>query len=114
MRSPGRFVQAGERRDFASDGIVRARRCTGQFSMCSDVRQMSPGNRKRQFRTIGVGHALLHSSSGVGSLNEHPVLRISPADLESLLGTLEVNFVALTECLVSTGYSLELGGVNAP
>ena len=47
-------------------------------------------------------------------MNEHPVLRISPADLESLLGTLEVNFVALTECLVSMGYSLELGGVNAP
>jgi AraC-like DNA-binding protein len=47
-------------------------------------------------------------------LNEHPVLRISPADLESLLATLEVNFVALTECLVSTGYSLELGDVNAP
>jgi AraC-like DNA-binding protein len=47
-------------------------------------------------------------------LNDHPVLRISPADLESLLATLEVNFVALTECLVSTGYSLELGDVNAP
>jgi AraC-like DNA-binding protein len=47
-------------------------------------------------------------------LNEHPVLRISPADLESLLGTLEVNFVALTECLVSMGCSLELGDVNAP
>ena len=47
-------------------------------------------------------------------MNEHPVLRISPADLESLLGTLEVNFVALTECLVDMGYSLQLGGVNAP
>jgi AraC family transcriptional activator of mtrCDE len=47
-------------------------------------------------------------------LNERPVLRISPADLESVLGTLEVNFVALSECLVSMGYSLELGDVNAP
>jgi AraC-like DNA-binding protein len=47
-------------------------------------------------------------------LKQHPVLRISPADLESLLASLEVNFVALTECLVGTGYSLELGGVNAP
>ena len=47
-------------------------------------------------------------------MNEHPVLRISPADLEGLLGTLEVNFVALSECLVSMGYSLELGDVNAP
>jgi AraC family transcriptional activator of mtrCDE len=51
---------------------------------------------------------------GVRSLNERPVLRISPADLDSVLGTLEVNFVALSECLVSMGYSLELGDVNAP
>jgi AraC-like DNA-binding protein len=58
--------------------------------------------------------SLLHSVNLESAvLNEHPVLRISPADLESLLGTLEVNFVALTECLVSMGYSLELGGVNA-
>lgn len=47
-------------------------------------------------------------------MNDSPVLRISPSDLDSLLGTLEVNFVALTECLVGMGYSLELGGVNAP
>lgn len=32
-----------------------------------------------------------------------------------MLGTLEVNFVALSECLVSRGFSLELEGVkNAP
>jgi AraC-like DNA-binding protein len=48
-------------------------------------------------------------------LNERPVSRISPGDLESLLATLDVNFVALSECLVSRGYSLELDGVkNAP
>jgi AraC-like DNA-binding protein len=47
-------------------------------------------------------------------LDERPVSRISPRDLESLLGTLDVNFVGLSECLVSMGYSLELGGVNAP
>lgn len=48
-------------------------------------------------------------------MNDRPVLRISAGDLESLLGTLEVNFVALSECLVSRGYSLELEGVkNAP
>lgn len=47
-------------------------------------------------------------------MNDHSHLRISPRDLERLLGTLEVNFVALSECLVSAGYSLELGGVNAP
>ena len=47
-------------------------------------------------------------------MNARPVLRISPGDLESLLGTLDVSFVGLSECLVSMGYSLELGGVNAP
>ena len=51
---------------------------------------------------------------GVSSLDERPVLRISPGDLESLLAALDVNFVGLSECLVSRGYSLELGGVNAP
>lgn len=48
------------------------------------------------------------------TLNDHSHLRISPKDLESLLGTLEVNFVALSECVVSAGYALELSGVNAP
>jgi AraC-like DNA-binding protein len=47
-------------------------------------------------------------------LNARSVLRISPGDLESLLATLDVSFVGLSECLVSRGYSLELGGVNAP
>jgi AraC family transcriptional activator of mtrCDE len=39
-------------------------------------------------------------------------LRISPEALENLLGTLDVKFVALSECLVSRGYSLELEGVK--
>jgi AraC-like DNA-binding protein len=43
-----------------------------------------------------------------------PAVRISPHDLNRLLGSLEVNFVALTECLVSEGYCLDMGGVNAP
>jgi AraC-like DNA-binding protein len=48
-------------------------------------------------------------------LNARPISRISRGDLESLLGSLDVNFVALSECLVSRGYSLELEGVkNAP
>lgn len=45
-------------------------------------------------------------------MNARPELRISPGDLESLLGALDVNFVALSECLVSRGYSLELEGVK--
>lgn len=47
-------------------------------------------------------------------MNERPVSRIPPKALESLLATLDVNFVGLSECLVSKGYSLELGGVDAP
>jgi AraC-like DNA-binding protein len=45
-------------------------------------------------------------------LNARPISRISRGDLESLLGSLDVNFVALSECLVSRGYSLELEGVK--
>ncbi|WP_306848304.1 AraC family transcriptional regulator [Luteibacter jiangsuensis] len=43
-----------------------------------------------------------------------PAVRISPQDLNRLLGSLEVSFVALTECLVSEGFCLEMGGVDAP
>jgi AraC-like DNA-binding protein len=65
--------------------------------------------------TIAVGTRRFgEDSRGVSSLDERPVLRISPGDLERLLGTLDVNFVALSECLVSMGYSLELVAMNAP
>lgn len=43
-----------------------------------------------------------------------PAVRISSQDLNRLLSSLEVEFVALTECLVSKGYCLELGAANAP
>jgi AraC family transcriptional activator of mtrCDE len=42
------------------------------------------------------------------------IARISPADLDALLGALEVRFVALTECVVSPGYRLDIVGVDAP
>jgi hypothetical protein len=45
---------------------------------------------------------------------EQPLLRVSPRDVDTLLSTLEVRFVALSECLVSAGFRLEMGGVNAP
>ncbi|HEY4129201.1 MAG TPA: AraC family transcriptional regulator [Gemmatimonadaceae bacterium] len=35
-------------------------------------------------------------------------------DLDRLLSALEVSFVRLSECVVSPGYGLELGGVDAP
>lgn len=42
------------------------------------------------------------------------VLRVSPRDLDTLLITLDVRFVALSECLVSAGFRLEMGGIDAP
>jgi AraC family transcriptional activator of mtrCDE len=47
-------------------------------------------------------------------LISQPVLRISSADLDNLMSTLDVRFVALSECLVSAGHLLELGGIHAP
>jgi AraC family transcriptional activator of mtrCDE len=45
---------------------------------------------------------------------DQPLLRLSPRDLDTLLNTLDVRFVALSECLVSAGFRLELGGIDAP
>lgn len=47
-------------------------------------------------------------------MSTQPILRISPADLDALIATLEVRFVALTECVVSAGYRLEMPGLDAP
>jgi AraC-like DNA-binding protein len=47
-------------------------------------------------------------------LARQPLRRISSSDLDNLIDTLEVRFVALSECLVSHGHKLGLGGVNAP
>jgi len=43
-----------------------------------------------------------------------PLRRVSTSDLERLISTLEVNFVGLSQCSVSRGYRLELGGAHAP
>jgi hypothetical protein len=43
-----------------------------------------------------------------------PLLRVSPRVLDTLLSTLDVRFVALSECLVSAGFRLEMGGIDAP
>jgi AraC family transcriptional activator of mtrCDE len=45
---------------------------------------------------------------------DHPLVRVSPRDLDTLLSTLDVRFVALAECLVSAGFRLEIGGIDAP
>jgi AraC family transcriptional activator of mtrCDE len=46
-------------------------------------------------------------------VNGQPLQRISRSDLENLMTTLEVSFVKLTECLVSPGWRLALGGIDA-
>ena len=46
--------------------------------------------------------------------DNRPVVPIAAAELDRLLGTLMVEFVRLSECLVGEGYRLELGGVDAP
>ena len=47
-------------------------------------------------------------------MSEQPVSRISPADLDILMSTLEVQFLMLSKCLVSKGYALQLGKTPAP
>lgn len=62
----------------------------------------------------------MRSSPGVvraqadAALIKKPVLRISPADLDNLMSTLDGRFVALSECLVARGHRLELGAVAVP
>jgi AraC family transcriptional activator of mtrCDE len=45
-------------------------------------------------------------------MNIEPMLRIKSTDLDNLLSTLDVNVLSLTECLVSRGYRLEMGGAD--
>lgn len=47
-------------------------------------------------------------------MSADPMLRMSPAQLDDLISTLNVEFVRLTECLVSAGWRLNLGGTAAP
>jgi AraC family transcriptional regulator, activator of mtrCDE len=43
-----------------------------------------------------------------------PMLRISPSDLDNLLSTLDVRFVALSECSISRGHRLEIEAATVP
>lgn len=47
-------------------------------------------------------------------MNGLPAVKISPSDLDSLMTTLEVHFLKLSECLVSRGWRLVLGAMDAP
>ena len=75
----------------------------------------SRSRERWRLRTMGISRRRFDlNSRGGSSLNELPLLRISPGDLEGLLGTLDVSFVALSECLVRTGSSLDLRAMHAP
>jgi hypothetical protein len=47
-------------------------------------------------------------------MKAQPVSRISPLDLNSLMALLDVEVVALSECLINDGFRLEIGNVDAP
>lgn len=52
-----------------------------------------------------------------GSNHQHkdkPIMRMSDEQLDNLLSALSVDFVRLTECLVSPGWRINLGGTSAP
>jgi AraC family transcriptional activator of mtrCDE len=46
--------------------------------------------------------------------DDRPLVRISEPDVDRLMSALEVEFVRLSECLVSRGWRLRLGGPDAP
>src|SRR3546814_1612770 len=48
------------------------------------------------------------------TLSSKPLARISPSDLDNLMSTLEVEFVNLSECVVSPGWRLTMAATNAP
>ena len=47
-------------------------------------------------------------------MNGVPIVKISPSDLDSLMTTLDVQFVKLAECLVSKGWRLSIPGMDLP
>ena len=47
-------------------------------------------------------------------VNSKPLARISPSDLDNLMMTLEVEFVKLSECVVSPGWRLTMAATDAP
>src|SRR5438067_6654162 len=48
------------------------------------------------------------------SVTDQPLVRYSRADLDELMTALDVEFPRLSECLVSPGWRLELGGPQIP
>ena len=47
-------------------------------------------------------------------LNQHPIARIAAPELDRLMAGLDVSYLMLTECLVSSGNRLQLREINIP
>jgi AraC family transcriptional activator of mtrCDE len=47
-------------------------------------------------------------------LTQHPIARIAAPELDRLMTTLDVSYLMLTECLVSSGNRLQMGAVDMP
>ena len=47
-------------------------------------------------------------------VDSKPLARIAPSELDNLMSTLEVEFVKLSECVVSPGWRLTMAATNAP
>ena len=75
---------------------------------------MRPPSLPSPERLIAQSLCMLYDPSKIESveLKIEPIVRISQTDLNSLMSTLEVNVVALSECLVSRGSRLEMGAAS--
>src|SRR5262249_6343526 len=47
-------------------------------------------------------------------LAQHPIARIAAPELDRLMTTLDVNYLKLSECLISGGHRLQLGAIDIP
>ena len=47
-------------------------------------------------------------------LTQHPIARIAAPELDRLMATLDVSYVMLTECVISSGNSLQIGAAAMP
>jgi AraC family transcriptional activator of mtrCDE len=56
----------------------------------------------------------LRTTADEDIVNSKPLARISPSDLDNLMSTLQVEFVKLSECVVSPGWRLTMAATNAP
>jgi AraC family transcriptional activator of mtrCDE len=61
-----------------------------------------------------ISHLPIDQPDRHGSMIASSASKLSPADLNNLLGALDIDVVALTEVLVPRGYRAEMGTIDAP